>query len=179
MRKHYYEEGAIALVGIDKDEYVQNMYNYYNDDEVTHYMVYGLRPGNVEKLEDEYNSIVKGENVVFSILEKKNDKVIGFTGLYSINWQTRHAEFRIIIGDKSSHGRGLGTVITKYLVSYAFEKLNLNKVWLGVNAENSAAVKCYEKAGFVKEGTLRQENFRNNQYYDIVRMSILRSEYAK
>jgi RimJ/RimL family protein N-acetyltransferase len=179
MRKRYHEEGAIALVGTDKAEFVENMYNYYNDDEVTHYMVYGIRPGNIEKLQDEYDNYIRGENVLFTILDRKKGNVVGFAGLHSINWQARHAEFRIIIGEKSSHGKGIGTVVAKYLVKYAFERLNLNKVWLGVNSENKGAVRCYEKAGFVREGVLRQENYRNSRYYDIIRMSILRSEYAK
>lgn len=56
--------------------------------------------------------------------------------------------------------------------------MNLEKVWLGVNAANMAALSCYKKAGFQEEGILRKEVFRNNKYYDIIRMSILREEYV-
>jgi len=179
MKKAYYEEKDIALIGIDKADYVENMYNWANDDEATHFMFTGIRPSNAEKLEQEYLNLVSGDNVVFTIKDKKSGKPIGFVGIYNINWHARHAEFRILIGDSSYRGKDIGTLVTKYVVSYSFEKLNLNKVWLGVNAENKGAIKCYEKAGFVIEGILRREIFRNNRYYDAIRMSILREEYEK
>ncbi|MEK6858024.1 MAG: GNAT family protein, partial [Nanoarchaeota archaeon] len=69
--------------------------------------------------------------------------------------------------------------VTKLLVQYAFDKLNLNKVYLGVNVENIGAVKSYEKTGFVHEGRLREEVYRNGRYYDVHKMSILRSEWLK
>lgn len=179
MKKNYYEEGPIALRGIEKEEFIESMHSWINDDEVTYYMYTGIRPANREKLEAEYSSIISGDNVVFFIVDRKSGKIFGTAGLYNINMQPRLAEFRILIGDKNSHGKGIGTIVTSFLVRYAFEKLNLNKVWLGVNAENTGAVRCYEKAGFVKEGVLRQEIYRNCVYYDAVRMSILREEYGK
>ena len=63
------------------------------------------------------------------------------------------------------------------MIDYGFDKLNLNKIWLGVNSENKAAVKSYKAAGFVEEGVLRQEIYRNGRYYDATRMSILREEF--
>jgi RimJ/RimL family protein N-acetyltransferase len=179
LKKNYYEEDGIALKGIDKEEFVENMYNWINDDEVTYYMYTGIRPANTEKLDDEYKNLISGENVIFSVIDLKNKRTVGFAGLYNISWQARHAEFRIIMGDKNTHGKGIGTIVTSFLVRYAFEKLNLNKVWLGVNAKNAGAVRCYEKAGFAKEGTLRQEIYRNGVYYDALRMSVLREEYDK
>jgi RimJ/RimL family protein N-acetyltransferase len=91
----------------------------------------------------------------------------------------RTAEFRIFLGNKAYWTRGIGTECTKLMVVYGFEKLNLNRIWLGVNADNIGGVRAYEKAGFIKEGILRQEQYRNFRYYDVVRMSVLRSEYEK
>lgn len=177
MGKFYYEDNDIGLRGTNKEEYIKNMYAWANDDDVTYYMVTGLYPANLDKLEKDYSDFMKGDNIIFAIIEQKTNKTLGFVGLYNINKQTRSAEFRIIIGNKENHRKGVGTIITKYLVVYGFEKLNLNKVWLGVNVENKGAVGCYKKAGFVTEGILRQEIFRNNRYYDAIRMSILRNEY--
>lgn len=166
-------------MGCTKKDYIENMYNWTNDDEVTYYMVTGLYPSNIDRLKEEYSNLVKGKNIIFSIIDKKRKKIIGFAGLYTINGQTRSAELRIIIGDKNIHGKGVGTISVRYVVKYAFEKLNLNKVWLGVNAKSKGALRCYEKVGFMKEGILRQEIYRNNQYYDAIRMSILRREWEK
>lgn len=103
--------------------------------------------------------------------------LIGVTGLYKINAVTRSAEFRILIGDPNYWSKGVGTEVTMLVLAYAFEVLNLHKVWLGVTADNVGAIRAYEKAGFQTEGRLRAEVYRNRTYYDALRMSILRAEY--
>lgn len=167
-----------TLEGIDKQNYIEKMSEWMNDDENTKYMVLGLYPPNIENLAAEYDDLTSGRNIIFFIKPVSQSRIIGYVGLYNINGQARHAELRILL-EKGSGGKGYGVEVTKLIVKYGFEKLNLNKVWLGVNAKNKGAIKCYEKAGFTKESVLRQEIFRNNQYYDAVRMSILRREYEE
>lgn len=169
----------LYLRGLEKKDLTGNYFQWANNPEVTYYMFMGVKPNSIEQMEEEYNQLIKSNNdVVFAIIDKKTDTHIGNVGLYAINWISRSAEFRIIIGEKEFLGKGYGTEAAELILQYAFEKLNLNKVWLGVNAENLPAVKSYENAGFVREGTLRQEIYRNSKYYDAIRMSILREEYA-
>jgi len=176
---HPFIEGKkIYLRGLEKNDLVGNMFQWANDPEVTYYMFMGAMPNSMELLEEEYEQLTKSRNdVVFAVVEKDTDLHIGNVGLYVINWISRAAEFRIIIGEKEYWNKGYGTEATKLTVQYGFEKLNLNKVWLGVNAEYKGAIKAYENAGFVHEGILRQEIYRNGKYYDAARMSILGDEY--
>ena len=168
----------IYLRGLEKNDLTGNMFQWANDSEVTSYMFMGVIPNSMELLEEEYEQLIKSKNdVVFAVVDKGTDIHIGNVGLYGINWISRTAEFRIIIGEKKYWNKDYGTEATKLTVEYGFEKLNLNKVWLGVNAEHTSAIKAYENAGFVREGILRQEIYRNGKYYDAVRMSILREEY--
>ncbi len=167
------------LRGVEKED-LPHFVGWINDSEVTHYMFMGLVPAQLELLEEQRAQEMRSKNdVVFSIVNKKNDQLIGSAGLYQMNWVSRSAEYRIIIGGKGMRGKGIGQEVTRLLLRYAFEKLNLNKVWLGYNADNPAAAGSYKGAGFVKEGVLRQEIYRNGLYYDAVRMSVLRKEYEK
>ena len=151
-----------------------------NDHDVTSLLFTGLRPSNVELLNEQWEHDQRNQNeITLAICDRESEALIGTTGLYSINWVMRHAEFRIFLGNKNFWNRGIGTECTKLMVVYGFEKLNLNKVWLGVNAENEGGVRAYEKAGMIREGVLRQEQYRNFRYYDAIRMSILRSEFEK
>jgi RimJ/RimL family protein N-acetyltransferase len=169
----------IYLRGLEKNDLTGNMFQWANDPEVTYYMFMGAMPATIELLEEEYEQLVKSiSDVVFVIVEKETDIHVGNVGLYLINWISRSAEFRIIIGEKEYWDKGYGTETTKLTVEYGFEKLNLNRVWLGVNAAHKAAIKAYKNVGFVHEGILRQEIYRNGKYYDAVRMSILREEYS-
>lgn len=168
----------IYLRGLEKNDLAGNMFQWANDPDVTYYMFTGAMPNTMELLEEEYAQLLKSEtDVVLAVIDKEADIHIGNVGLYSINWISRSAEFRIIIGEKEYWSKGYGTEATKLIVEYGFERLNLNKLWLGVNAEHKGAIKAYENAGFVHEGILRQEIYRNGKYYDAVRMSILRDEY--
>jgi len=177
MTTNYYAGSNFSLAGFEKADFVRCMRDWNNNETSTHYLVTGLFPVTEGGLEKIFDDNAKEGNVVFAITH--NGKIVGSTGLYRINWQSRHAEFRILIGDNSVYNMGIGTAVCKYLVSYAFDRLNMNKVWLGVNEENKGAVRSYEKAGFKLEGKLRDELFRNGRYYDILRMSILKDEYEK
>ena len=44
---------------------------------------------------------------------------------------------------------------------------------------NPASRRVMEKIGMIYEGTLRQDLFKDGKYYDIDRLSILRSEYYR
>lgn len=86
-------------------------------------------------------------------------------------------EVGIFIGDKNYWNKGYGTDAMRILIRFIFEQMNINKIKLNVYEFNPRAVRCYEKCGFKKEGTLRQEIFRDGKYYDQYIMSILREEY--
>lgn len=154
------------------------MVEWINDHEVTRLLFMGSRPVTIESLEKEWERDQHDASVVtLAVCARENDEFIGTTGLYVINWIMRSAEFRIFLGNKKYWNRGIGTECTKLMAVYGFEKLNLNRIWLGVNADNIGGVRAYEKAGFAREGVLRQEQYRNFRYYDAIRMSMLRSEY--
>ncbi len=179
MKSPFIAGERLNLRGIERKD-LQKFVSWIDDSEVTHYMFMGASPTYIELLIEQWENQIRNPNeVIFGIVDKKEDLLIGSTGLYQINWISRSAEYRIIIGEKKFWDKGYGTETAKLLIRYAFEKLNLNRVWLGVNAENVAAVKSYEKVGFAKEGVLRKDLFRNNKYYDVIRMSILREEYEK
>jgi RimJ/RimL family protein N-acetyltransferase len=116
-------------------------------------------------------------DVVFGVCIKENDRLIGTTGLHRADPIRRCAEFGIALGDVASQNRGFGTEATALTVRYGFEVLNLNRIALGVLADNARARRAYEKAGFVQEGVLRQAFYRHGRWIDEVRYAILRDEW--
>jgi RimJ/RimL family protein N-acetyltransferase len=151
---------------------------WLNDGVVTYYMFYGQRPLTTAQV----LKIIEAEtespnNAVFLVEDRSETKPIGFAGLYDIHLTARKAEFRVLLGEKEYWNRGYGTEVTELLTYYGFDRLNLNRLWLGVTSENQAAIQAYQKAGYKMEGVLRQDIYRNSRYYDSVRMGILREEY--
>ena len=153
---------------------------WVNDGVVTYYLFTGQTPKNSEQIFNDFKKLLDShENVIFLIVDKKTKKPIGYAGLYEINLTARKAEFRVFILEKSFWGRGLGTEVTELLTFYGFDRLNLNRIYLGFTADNKGAGKAYAKAGFKEEGILKQDIYRNSQYYDSIRMAVLRDEYYK
>lgn len=154
------------------------MSNWLNDDEVTRLLYQGLRPMSPATVNELWAREAADNNTIsFAVCRKQDGAFVGTTGIYDLQWVMRSASFRVFIGDKGAWDRGIGTECARLMLRYGFGKLNLNRIWLGVNAANERAVRAYEKAGFVKEGLLRQEQFRNGRYYDVVRMAVLREDY--
>lgn len=128
--------------------------------------------------EEEYlrTQLKKQDQVFLSIVEKASGRHIGSTGLHGINPVHRHCTFGLLIGDRTAWGKGYGTETTRLMVDYAFRKLNLNRVELHVFSYNTRAIAVYEKAGFVREGVLRQYQYHDGAYHDDIVMSVIRDD---
>lgn len=61
----------------------------------------------------------------------------------------------------------MGTEAISLLCAYAFERLNLHKVYAHVLAINPRARRAFEKAGFALEGTFREDRWTGEGYTDV------------
>jgi len=110
-------------------------------------------------------------------IETSDGRLIGSAGLRGINWVERKAELGIMIGETDCWGQGYGTASVLEILRIAFEKMNLNRIFLRVYQNNSRAIRVYEKCGFRKEGVLREDHYSRGTYHNTLIMGILRSEY--
>jgi ribosomal-protein-alanine N-acetyltransferase len=153
-------------------------FSWMNDPEVTCYMESGIFPTTADDLEKFFREVTGSRNqVMLAVADKKTHQHIGNVKLGPIDWVHRRTHFGILIGEKKFWGKGVGAEATRLIVEYAFRRLNLNRVDLGVYAEHGAAVRCYEGIGFKIEGRLRQDLFHHGEYKDRLWMGLLRSEY--
>lgn len=102
---------------------------------------------------------------------------VGGASLFGFDSFARHAEAGINLLPQA-RGRGIGTAAIAQLVRFGFVRRNLRRIHLQAIASNTAAIRAYEKAGFVIEGRQREHAWVRGRYEDIVLMGILRSEQA-
>jgi ribosomal-protein-alanine N-acetyltransferase len=168
----------IDLRPLERADLNQTYLGWLNDPEVTRYMETGTFPSSMQELEKFYEGVTESKNqVMFAIADRKSRRHIGNIKLGPINWVHRNAILGIMIGEKSLWGKGLGEEATRLMADYAFQRLNLNRITLGVFAEHKSAVLCYEKLGFRVEGRIRQDFFLEGEYKDRLWMGLLRSEF--
>jgi RimJ/RimL family protein N-acetyltransferase len=83
------------------------------------------------------------------------------------------ATFGITVHD-DYQGRGLGTLLTQYMIEIA-RSLGLKKVDLMVVTHNHGAIHVYEKCGFKIEGHLKMNHYNRilNEYCDEYQMGLV------
>jgi len=149
---------------------------WVNDAEVTKFMIRPF-PLTMEELEGYYEDMTQtNNNVIFAICTISSDTHIGNITLNDINWISRVANTGIMIGDKICWHEGVGTEATRLLVYYAFNTLNLRKIWAGVNEHHNNSLHMYAKAGFFPEAKLCCEVYYRGAYCSKVIMSIFKQE---
>ena len=179
--KNVYLRGKkIYLRSLLKSDLTPRYLSWLNSSEVTKYMETGIFPTIERDLEKFYNKINKSKtDVMFAIVSKKNDLHIGNIKIGNINWIHRFADLGIMIGDKKYWGKGYGQEACKLVVDYAFSRLNLNKLLLGVYATHKPAIRTYQKIGFRIEGVLKKMLNLEGKYVDKIIMGILKDEFWK
>ena len=153
---------------------------WLNDPEVRQFLLLNLPMSRAEE-EGWFERMLKSpppEHVL--VIEAQTDDgwmPIGNTSLMNIDWVSRNAEVGIFIGEKSYWSRGYGREAMKLMLRHAFKTLNLHRVFLRVYEHNQRGIRAYEHAGFIHEGRLRQDVFRDGRYYDVMIMSVLQPEW--
>jgi RimJ/RimL family protein N-acetyltransferase len=118
------------------------------------------------------------QQAVFIIYELASNRPIGETGLTSIDWFHRTAEFGVLIGETECWGRGYGTEATLAMLAYGFSSLNLHAIWLRVSASNPRGIRAYQRAGFQEAGRLREAQVIDGERWDVVYMECLAREFS-
>lgn len=113
----------------------------------------------------------------FSIVDLKEDKLIGFCWLKEINYIDRATELAILIGDSNFRGKGYGVEAMQLIIDYCFNILNLHNVMVVVYSHNEKAIGMYKKVGFKEFGRRRESHFIGGKAYDEIYMDILPKDY--
>lgn len=102
-------------------------------------------------------------------------RVIGLLDIHTFpnRPRRRHAGVIGISVADEWQGKGVGGALMRACIDLADNWLNLMRLELEVYSDNEAAIRLYQKFGFIHEGTLRQHAFRDGQYVDSVSMARL------
>lgn len=151
---------------------------WLNDPETTRFLESGQIVETVDSIAAYIARYQARHDALFlAIVLKDGDRHVGNLKLEPIDWRHGKATLGIMIGDGSARGRGIGTEAILLVLRFAFEKLGLHRVALGVTADNLPGIKCYRKIGFVDEGRFREAIRRGGGYVDHLWMAVLADEF--
>lgn len=125
------------------------------------------------------NMVETGKVVQTIICDLASDRPLGCVYIRDIDRRHNKAEYGIFIGEPDARGRGLGTAAAKLMLRYCFEEEKLHRIYLRALAGNNRAIRSYEKAGFRKEGCLKDDVCIDGKYCDIIWMAAIAPEAAE
>ncbi|MBL0219312.1 MAG: GNAT family N-acetyltransferase [Myxococcales bacterium] len=173
---HHELEGVVLRKPEPHD--VEALYAWKNDATVASMLVgftTGYTRADLTKWVDLHRSAA--DEAFFMIVRRSDDLPIGHVALYQINHRLGTGDFAILLGDQTTWGKGLGRSCTRFMCDYGFTQLNLRRITLGVLSTNVRAHKLYQSLGFVEEGRLRQAQFKNGAFVDVILMALFRDEF--
>ena len=96
-----------------------------------------------------------------------DDKVIGSIGVFrQENIHCRTAELGYYLGEQY-WGKGYMTEAVKQACGFVFENSDIIRIYAEPFAYNTGSCRVLEKAGFVYEGTLRSNAYKNGNIIDM------------
>ncbi|MDB4627880.1 GNAT family N-acetyltransferase [Akkermansiaceae bacterium] len=168
----------VILKSLNEDDISNSdWYGWFNDEKVCATLQKHYFPNSVE-LQNEFLNSTKGQNtLILGVCDIEYTDIIGIVSLSSINYINSSAEFSCIIASEEDRNVLVFIEILKLVLNHAFSSLNLNKVYGGSISEN--LIKLMVRACNGKtEGVSRQDMFKNGQYHDIYKFSILKDEFS-
>lgn len=101
-------------------------------------------------------------------------------GIVSYYWEhepSKWLEMGIVFHEAPSWGKGLGTRALKLWMTHLFHTMPLVRVGYATWSGNKRMIRVGEKLGMTMEARIRKVRYYEGQYYDSIRMGILREEW--
>jgi RimJ/RimL family protein N-acetyltransferase len=115
---------------------------------------------------------------IYKVMNAADRSVMGHIELDDIDLRNKAARIcRVLVGESSERRKGTGLQMVRRVLEIGFDELGLHRIDLLVFDFNRVAINCYEKAGFIREGHIREARKNGNEYWSLYQMSILEHEW--
>ena len=163
----------IYLREVRESDVNENYYRWMNDYEITRFLEVRYVPHSLARIAAYVRSLDGGRDEIFlAICDQENDRHIGNIKLGPINWIHGFGDISLLIGEKGYWGKGIAAEAISLMSAYAFSVLNLNKVKAGCYSDNKGSEKAFIKAGFSREGILKNQWRMEGGYQDEILLGL-------
>ncbi|MEP6674024.1 MAG: GNAT family protein [Ferruginibacter sp.] len=126
---------------------------------------------------EDVNDLKKSDAFLYKAVDGTG-KTVGHISLGNLSRKNKSARISRVMVDPEQQGKGYCCEMVTAVLSIGFEQLNLHRIELGVYDFNKAAIRCYQKAGMIIEGTSRDSLFFKQNWWSLVEMSMLENEWS-
>jgi len=129
------------------------------------------------ELEEEFHHKIKDTTRQDFMVESQTGEILGLVYLNNIHWIDRQAEMHLMLGNPPAQLRSFGMHTAFLLMYYAFECLNLHKVYVKMMEYTRSVEKMAQKAGFQKEAVYQSLYFQEGRHWDFLVYGLLEEEF--
>ncbi|SDN39344.1 ribosomal-protein-alanine N-acetyltransferase [Fictibacillus solisalsi] len=155
-----------------------DLHEVYSDSEVVKY--WGVAPfESIEQtaslIRDFQNGFSTGATIRWGIAEITSGRVIGTCGFH--NWAKK--KWRAEVGyeiRRSEWRKGVMSEVLSVILPYGFQRMELNRIGALIHPDNFRSAKLAVKLGFQAEGQLRDYQFVEGEFQDLVMFSLLKKD---
>jgi len=133
-----------------------------------------INPGGQRKW---YEDLFADRNRVILMIDTLDGQTVGMLGLDKIDWRIGEAESGIYLLDPEERGKGYAEEAGLLMINYAFEELNLRRLYAIIYDFNQGVIELCKFFGFEQEGILREAAYTGGKFHDKVIMGLLREEW--
>jgi RimJ/RimL family protein N-acetyltransferase len=113
----------------------------------------------------------------WGIAERETDAVVGTCTLAALSAEHRRGEVGYALA-RDAWGRGYAAEALAAVLAFAFDTLALHRVEADVDPRNARSIRALERAGFEREGYLRERYHVGGELQDAVLYGLLRPHWA-
>ncbi len=153
---------------------------WMNDPEITQY-IRAIMPVSLAEERSWFDRVSKSasDKVTLALVDIATNQLIGTIGINNIDFRAGTATTGTVIGDKKYWGKGYGTEAKMLLLEFAFNELNLRKVYSDVFAYNKRSLAYANKCGYVEEARIPKHFYRKGRYWDKVILAVYRKPWEE
>jgi RimJ/RimL family protein N-acetyltransferase len=116
-----------------------------------------------------------GSRAGFSIRDAGGDAFLGFAAIVKLDLDAREGEIGYMV-TPAARGRGASARAVELLTRWGFDELELERLELRINVDNTASERVAERAGYRRDGVLRNVHFKEGLRNDTGVWSRLRTD---
>lgn len=123
-----------------------------------------------------YQPFEKDRYYDLAIERKEDGKVIGLVGLMCKDHKQGLTGWALGVDHR---GKGYATEAARALIGYGFSELGLHRIYAITSHVNTASWKVMERAGMGKEAHLREAEFRDGEWIDVLIYAVRAEEWMR
>lgn len=102
---------------------------------------------------------------MFAIVDLNTNDLLGACGLCYIDWINRNADFSIYIGKDDIYiDSNIAIDAAEIMEKYAFEELNLHRLWAEVYSIDEKKINFFQKLDFELEGVFKETHWTTGRW---------------